>query len=93
MNFASTEIGNYIYIYFLDGKMNDSMKQNIRGKTNTYIKRAEELKKLLDKTPTPAKSTVPSEGSQDTDTVRMMQKFQGQSYSIYSSHINIILSR
>jgi hypothetical protein len=89
MNFASTEIGNYIY-FFLDGKMNDSMKQNIRGKANTYLKRAEELKKLPDKTPTPTKANVPAEGSQDQDTVRMMQKFQGQSYSIYSSYINII---
>jgi hypothetical protein len=66
------------------------MKQNIRGKANAYLKRAEQLKKLPGRTVTPTKATVPSEGSQDPDTVRMMQKFQGQSYSIYSSYINII---
>lgn len=90
--------------------MNDPTKKTVRAKADTYLKRAEELKKTLNKTTASAnptassqanisanptassKANVPAEATGDPDTIRMMQKFQGQSYSIYSSRINIVSS-
>ncbi len=83
--------------------MNDSTKQNIRAKVNTYIKRAEEIKNIRsDKSP--KKQAVASnvtdggnsrnnknsdDENEDPDQRRMMQKFEGWFYHIYSSNINI----
>ncbi len=66
--------------------MNDSMKQNIRSKVNSYIKRAEEIKNIS-KDGSNKKKAVPEGGNSkdnkdddengDPDRKRMMQKFEG----------------
>ena len=67
--------------------MNDAMKQNIRGKVNSYLKRAEEIKDIS-KNGTNKKKAVSEGGngkdnkddddSGDPDRKRMMQKFEGR---------------
>jgi hypothetical protein len=77
--------------------MNASMKQNIRRKADTYLKRAEEIKKTTEKIP-PTKSSAPSnpprrdDDNEDPDRKRMLQKFEGQFDYMYLSHINMIVS-
>jgi hypothetical protein len=70
----------------LDGAMNDSMKQNIRAKVNSYIKRAEEIKNISKDGPGKKKAVADGGNSKDNkddddsgdpDRKRMMQKFEG----------------
>jgi hypothetical protein len=66
--------------------MNDAMKQNIRGKVNSYLKRAEEIKDIS-KNGSKKKKPVAEGGNSkdnkddddnvDPDRKRMMQKFEG----------------
>ncbi|UJR13877.1 hypothetical protein I4U23_000885 [Adineta vaga] len=68
------------------GAMNEAMKQNIRAKVNSYLKRAEEIKEL-NKGGSGKKKAVADGGnskdnkddddSGDPDRKRMMQKFEG----------------
>jgi vacuolar protein-sorting-associated protein 4 len=76
-----------MYLLCVDGAMNDAMKQNIRAKVNSYLKRAEEIKNIS-KNGSNKKKAVPEGGnskdnkdddeSGDPDRKRMMQKFEGQ---------------
>jgi len=81
----------------LDGAMNDQMKQEIRCKAKSYVERAEKIKNISDKKP-PENQTVsnkptrPREEEKDPDKLRMKQKFEGQFYHVYFSHINIVIS-
>jgi hypothetical protein len=75
-----------VFVY-IDAAMNDAMKQNIRAKVNSYLKRAEEIKENSKKGPG-KKKAVPEGGnskdnkdnddSDDPDRKRMMQKFEGK---------------
>jgi hypothetical protein len=66
--------------------MNDTMKQSIRAKVNSYLKRAEEIKDIS-KNGSGKKKAVADGGnskdnkddddSGDPDRKRMMQKFEG----------------
>ncbi len=70
----------------IDGAMNDAMKQNIRAKVASYLKRAEEIK-TNSKNGSNKKKAVPEGGnskdnkddddSGDPDRRRMMQRFEG----------------
>jgi hypothetical protein len=69
----------------LDGAMNDGMKQNIRAKVETYVKRAEEIKDI-GKNGSKKKAVAEGGNSKDNkdddengdpDRKRMMQKFEG----------------
>jgi hypothetical protein len=75
--------------------MTPTMKQNIRDKVNSYLKRAEDIKNRADTKPS-KKSPVPSNPSgrddEDPDKRRMVQKFEGQFHYIYSSYMNTIIS-
>jgi vacuolar protein-sorting-associated protein 4 len=77
------------------------MKQNIRAKVNSYLKRAEEIKDLS-KNGSSKKKPVAEGGSSkdnkgddddssDPDQKRMMQKFEGRLYHIHRSIINIMV--
>ena len=65
--------------------MNDAMKQNIRGKVNSYLKRAEEIKKIPNGSGkkkavadgASSKDNKDDDDSSDPDRKRMMQKFEG----------------
>lgn len=81
----------------LDGAMNDQMKQEIRRKVKTYIERAEKIKGTADQKPpenqpASSKPTRPREEEKDPDKMRMKQKFEGQFYHVYFSHVNIVIS-
>jgi len=77
--------------------MNDAMKQNIRSKVNSYLKRAEEIKDIS-KNGSKKKKPVAEGGNSkdnkdddggDPDRKRMMQKFEGQLFIFFS--INILI--
>jgi len=72
--------------------MNDAMKQNIRGKVNSYLKRAEEIKHITKnergkKKPIAeggnSKDNKDDDDSGDPDRKRMMQKFEGLLFNFY----------
>jgi hypothetical protein len=72
--------------------MNDAMKQNIRGKVNSYLKRAEEIKDISKngskkKKPVAeggnSKDNKDDDDSGDPDRKRMMQKFEGLLFNFY----------
>jgi hypothetical protein len=72
--------------------MNDQMKQNIRGKVNSYLKRAEEIKDILKNGHGKKKAVADTANGRgnskdnkgddddngDPDRKRMMQKFEGR---------------
>ena len=70
----------------LDGAMNEAMKQNIRAKVNSYLKRAEEIKGLAKNGGKKkavadggnSKDNKDDDDSGDPDRKRMMQKFEGK---------------
>lgn len=74
--------------YFVDGAMNDGMKQNIRGKVSSYLQRAEEIKKTSKNGSDKKKAVVENGNSKDNnkddedngdpDRKRMMAKFEGE---------------
>ncbi len=77
-------------MYVLDGVMNDQTKQKIRAKVESYLKRAEELKKIVKNGPVKKKALADDSGgrgnpkdnkddddSGDPDRRRMMQRFEG----------------
>ena len=78
--------------------MNDQLKQNIRAKVNSYVKRAEEIKGSS-KNESGTKKAVAAGGnskdnkdddeSGDPERRRMMQKFEG--YKIYYFLTNIFI--
>jgi hypothetical protein len=91
-------------VFDLDGSMNDQTKQNIRRKVATYIKRAEEIKKITKQAPQekkPVASDATGRGSPqsnrknedegDVDKQRMMQKFEGKLPHHYAAVINLVL--
>ncbi|CAF1534536.1 unnamed protein product, partial [Rotaria sordida] len=68
------------------GAMNDQLKQNIRAKVNSYIKRAEEIKGSPKNGPETKKAVAAGGNSKDNkddddsgdpERRRMMQKFEG----------------
>ncbi|CAF2590716.1 unnamed protein product [Rotaria sp. Silwood2] len=68
------------------GAMNDQLKQNIRAKVTSYIKRAEEIKGSSKNGPGPKKAVADGGNSKDNkdddengdpERKRMMQKFEG----------------
>ncbi|CAF1525616.1 unnamed protein product, partial [Adineta ricciae] len=67
------------------GAMNEPMKQNIRAKVNSYLKRAEEIKGLAKNGGKKkavadggnSKDNKDDDDSGDPDRKRMMQKFEG----------------
>lgn len=75
----------------LDGAMNPQMKQTIRPKIESYVKRAEEIKGILKNGPAKKKAVADGangrgnskdnkgddDESGDPDRKRMMQKFEG----------------
>jgi hypothetical protein len=72
--------------------MNDAMKQNIRGKVNSYLKRAEEIKHITKNGPGKkkpiaeggnSKDNKDDDDSGDPDRKRMMQKFEGLLFNFY----------
>jgi len=75
----------------LDGAMNPQMKQTIRPKIESYVKRAEEIKEILKKGPVKKKAVAEAGSARgnskdnkgdddegDPDKRRMMQKFEGR---------------
>jgi hypothetical protein len=86
--------------------MNESTKQNIRGKVKSYLKRAEEIQNIMSKTPskkTPVASGAMGPGNsnnnkgsdgenEDPEKKRMMQKFEGLLYYIHCADMTIIVS-
>jgi hypothetical protein len=69
--------------------MNQAMKDNIRAKVNSYLKRAEEIKHPSKDEPRKKKAVADSGNSKDNkddddsgdpDKKRMMQKFEGTFY-------------
>jgi hypothetical protein len=84
--------------------MNEQMKQNLRAKANSYLKRAEEIVDLLkngsDKKKTAAvdasgRGDSSNKGddtdSGDIDQKRMMKKFEGRFHDMYLSILNMIV--
>jgi hypothetical protein len=79
------------HLYILDGIMNPQMKQTIRPKIESYVKRAEEIKEILKHGPGKKKAVADSangrgnskdnkgddDDSGDPDKKRMMQRFEG----------------
>lgn len=75
----------------LDGAMNPQMKQTIRPKIESYVKRAEEIRGILKNGPAKKKAVADGangrgnskdnkgddDDSGDPDRKRMMQKFEG----------------
>jgi hypothetical protein len=96
-------IKNYVYI-FLDGAMNAQLKQTIRPKIESYVKRAEEIKGILKNGPVKKKAVADTangrgnskdnkgddDDSGDPDKKRMMQKFEGIFHNRYISGTNMI---
>ena len=76
--------------------MNEALKQNIRAKVNSYLKRAEEIrenskngvgKKKTVAVGGNAKDNKDDDETDDPDRKRMMQKFEG--FNIYHYLTNI----
>jgi vacuolar protein-sorting-associated protein 4 len=79
------------HLYILDGIMNPQMKQTIRPKIESYVKRAEEIKEILKHGSGKKKAVADSangrgnskdnkgddDDSGDPDKKRMMQRFEG----------------
>jgi vacuolar protein-sorting-associated protein 4 len=79
--------------------MNPQMKQTIRPKIESYVKRAEEIKDILKNGPTKKKAVADTangrgnskdnkgdDDDSDPDKKRMMQKFEG---IIHTRHISL----
>ncbi len=74
------------------------MKKNIRAKVDSYLKRAEALQTVPNRsaaaapaagTPIAASNTNGQRrATEDADVTNAMEKFKGKCYLIYSSHIN-----
>jgi hypothetical protein len=93
-------------VCILDGAMNAQMKQVIRPKIESYVKRAELLGLISKNGPVKKKAVADSangrenskdnkgddDDSGDPDKKRMLQKFDGQFDYMYLSHINMIVS-
>ena len=85
--------------------MNPQMKQSIRPKIESYVKRAEEIKDIIKNGPVKKKAVADTangrgnskdnkgddDDSGDPDRKRMMQKFEGRFHSFYLSITNIIV--
>ena len=79
-------------VFLLDGAMNAQMKQTIRPKIESYVKRAEEIKDILKNGGSKKKAIADTangrgnskdnkgddDDSGDPDRKRMMQKFEGK---------------
>ena len=79
------------YVYILDGAMNPQMKQTMRAKADSYLKRAEDIKKMLQNGGSKKKAVADSangrgnskdnkgddDDNADPEKKRMMQKFEG----------------
>jgi hypothetical protein len=89
-----------VCVYVSDGVMNNQIKQTIRVKVETYLKRVEELKDMAKNGPVKKKALADDatgrgnsrdnkddDDSGDPDRKRMMQKFEG----IFSSFASIFL--
>jgi hypothetical protein len=89
----------------LDGAMNPQMKQTIRPKIESYVKRAEEIREIVKNGPVKKKAVADSangrgnakdnkgddDDSGDPDKKRMMQKFEGIFLDKYIFVTNIII--
>lgn len=85
-----------ILFEFVDGAMNEGMKQNIRGKVESYLNRAEEIKNNS-KNPSNKKKAVveggnskdnkDDEDSGDPERKRMMAKFEGQAFAFVEKNL------
>lgn len=81
--------------------MNPPMKQTIRPKIESYVKRAEEIKEILKNGSSKKKAVADTANGRsgnskdddegDPDKKRMMQKFEGIFYSKYIFVTNIIV--
>jgi hypothetical protein len=79
-------------VCILDGAMNAQLKQTIRPKIESYVKRAEEIKGILKNGPVKKKAVADTangrgnskdnkggdDDSSDPDKKRMMQRFEGR---------------